>query len=176
MKYPIRCALIAATFSVLAAPTYAQTFDFKGISIGQPATPEQVKQAMGVDCGPGINGMQVCNGRVPVGSYSNDVNLVISPTGNIQRISLEFSSSMYEGFVGALTDKYGKPTDIYETTLQNGYGAQFRQTITEWKGSNEVMIQLVRYHTGTDTSRLYYSTKEDRDMLNRNRSINSSDF
>ena len=149
--------------TLILLPASAIAFDFKGIAIGSPATPEQVLEKLGVKCGAGANEIQVCNGSVTIARESARMNLVINAAGIVQRIDLTLSPLSFDLLAPILIEKYGPPTKTDRSELQNRMGAKFDQVVHFWlDGDAQVLYQ--KYAGATDSSNLYFSTKEDRDL------------
>ena len=141
----------------------SQRFDFKGIVVGAPATPRTIKQKLGVDCGAGYEGMQVCNGTVTIAGVIADMNLVISKTGKVQRIGLSFSSKFYEQVEDAMIKKFGKPGVNLTSEVQNGYGARFTQRELLW-GDTPNTVAMMKYANKVTDSFIMFSSAEEAAM------------
>ncbi|ATN36020.1 hypothetical protein ACO34A_19650 [Rhizobium sp. ACO-34A] len=141
----------------------SQWFDFKGIVVGAPATPRTIKQKLGVDCGAGYAGMQVCNGTVTIAGVIADMNLVISKTGKVQRISLSFNSKFYEQVEDAMFKKFGKPGVNLTSEVQNGYGAKFIQRELLW-GDTPNTVAMMKYANKVTDSFIMFSSAEETAM------------
>src|SRR5215471_924305 len=154
----------------------AFAFDFKGFTIGAPAKPEEVKEKLGVKCGLGSGGSQVCNGRVTVGKEPAQMNMVINPSGIIQRIRLSLSPNAFEIIAPLLTEKFGAPTKTERGEVQNRMGAKFDQTSMLWRGENGVEVIYQKYTGSLDSSSLYFSTAEDRELMLNSRGDRRGDL
>lgn len=141
----------------------SQRFDFKGIVVGAPATPRTIKQKLGVDCGVGYEGMQVCNGTVTIAGVIADMNLVISNTDKVQRIGLSFSSKFYEQVEDAMIKKFGKPGVNLTSEVQNGYGARFTQRELLW-GDAPNTVAMMKYANKVTDSFIMFSSAEETAM------------
>jgi hypothetical protein len=186
---------IAATHHA-AHPT--QPLEFKTLVLGAPTTPAQVEAVLTtpcgmkggtcddldkkmqedrkVTCGLGGGGMQVCNGSTTIADTIAEVNVVIGADGILQRIHLTFSNLGYDDAQQALTAKFGKAQRVSHPTLQNGFGATFRQEESLWTGANGAQLLLNEYAADTDHSDAYFSNKEDRDLLEGKSRAASSDL
>ncbi|MND44810.1 hypothetical protein D3C80_356590 [compost metagenome] len=142
-------------------PSTSQWFDFKGIVVGAPATLRTIKQKLGVDCGAGYAGMQVCNGTVTIAGVIADMNLVISKTGKVQRISLSFSSKFYEQVEDAMFKKFGKPGVNQTSEVQNGYGAKFIQRELLWGDTPNTVVMMKYANKVTDSFIMFSSAEEE---------------
>ena len=147
----------------------AFAYDFKGIAIGEPATPDLVQEKLGVECGLGGSGrdMQICNGDVTIAGESAYMNLVISPLGVVQRIHLSLSPDAFDIVAPLLVEKFGPPSSTDRSEIQNRMGAKFDQVIYLWEDKHENQILYSRYSGSVDTSSLNFSTEEDREMIKK---------
>ncbi|WP_027142925.1 hypothetical protein [Mesorhizobium sp. WSM3626] len=149
-------------------------FDFKGVVLGEVATPEFIKRKLGADCGAGANGVQVCNGGVTIAQAPAAMNLVIGKTGRVVRILLQFNSDDYANVEQALSAKFGAPT-VHRSVIQNGSGAQFDQIQSYW-GDDEASVTLHRYAGTVRQSLVYFSTAEDPAMRKANAAAINGDL
>ena len=99
-------------------PLSAFGFDFKGVKIGAPATPEQVQEKLGVKCGAGANAIQVCNGTVTIARETARLNLVINSAGVVGRMHLMLSPEAFDIVAPMLIEKFGSPTKTSHSQLQ----------------------------------------------------------
>ena len=162
--------------ALLLLPSVALGFDFKGIAIGAPATPEQVQEKLGVRCGAGADGKQVCNGNVTIAQERSYMILVISAQGVVQRIFLSLSPEAFDIVAPLLLEKFGPAASTSRSQVQNRMGAKFDQVIHLWKDEQENQVFYSRYSGTVDKSVLSFTTKEDRGMLNKNRGNPKSDI
>ncbi|QKC85764.1 hypothetical protein [Mesorhizobium sp. NZP2077] len=170
--------IFAFTFAtlVIVSTAYAgekNQFDFKGVVLGEIATPEFIQQTLGASCGAN-GGMQVCNGGVTIAQAPAAINLVIGKTGRVIRIALQFNSGEYADVEEALTGKFGVPR-VHRSTVQNGIGAQFDQIESYW-GDDEASVVLHRYAGTVRQSLVYFSTAEDAAMKRANAAANQGDL
>jgi len=188
-------ALVLISTSALAA---SPPLEFKTLVIGAPTTPEQVEAALTtpcgmsggtcddlakkiqemrrVKCGLGGSGMQVCNGSTTIAGTTTQVNVVIGSDGLLQRIHLTFSDYGYEDVHQALTHKFGAAQKVSHPTLQNGFGASFRQETSIWNGAQGTQMLLNKYAGDVDHSDVYISTQKDRDLMTGRHAAPSSDL
>lgn len=157
----ITCVMFCAT----AAASGSRDYDFKGVQIGAPATPELIKERLGVACGAGAPGMQICNGNVTIAKERATMNLVIGNTGEVQRIHLSLQPDSFDLVEPELIRKFGAPTRVERPEVQNAMGATFQQTTDIWVGSNGVRVVFERYAGSIDSSSLYFSTEADRRLM-----------
>lgn len=148
-------------------PLSAFGFDFKGIKIGALATPEQVQEKLGVKCGAGANAAQVCNGTVTIARETARLNLVINSAGVVQRMHLMLSPEAFDIVAPMLISKFGPPTKTSHSQIQNRMGAKFDQVRYWWQGEGDTEVDYSRYTGTLDSSTLYFSTKEDRELLGK---------
>jgi len=156
-------ALLLALTVVAYAPE-ALAFDFKGVRVGAKSTVAEVQERLGISCGVGYADKQVCNGHVTVADEPATINLLLAPSGLVQRISLQLSSEPFEQVAAALVQKLGPPTHVSQGTLQNRFGAKFRQIEYVWIGKGGIRVDYRKYGSSLDHSQLYYSTREDREL------------
>lgn len=165
---------VALGIALLSCSAFA--FDFKGIKIGAPATADQLREKLGVTCGKGAGEMQVCNGPVTVAREPAKLNLVIAPTGLVQRIELTLSPSSFDVVAPELIGKFGTPAKTERGQVQNRMGATFEQVHHLWVGEDETEVFYSKYASSLDRSRLYFSTKEDRDLLGKSKTDRGGDI
>jgi hypothetical protein len=166
---------IAVTLVTAALQAPAVALDFKGIAVGEPATAELVLDKLGVKCGAGASGMQVCNGAVTIARESAKMNLVINAAGIVQRIDLSLSPQAFEVVAPLLIEKFGPPAKTDRSEVQNRLGAKYEQVIHLWReGDAEALYR--RYAGSLDSSSLYFSTKEDRDLLSKRTATRRGDI
>lgn len=158
--------IILAAISIIAAGVSlifsgdAAAYDFKGVHVGQPATPESIREALGVSCGEGYPGSQVCNGTQTIAGAVARMNLVIGVSGNVQRIMLVFPSQDYGHVEAAMLEKFGPPTEREESVVQNRLGATFDQVHSHWIGDG-VYISMSRLSADiTESNVVFYSQEQ----------------
>uniref|UniRef100_A0A1A7GDT3 Uncharacterized protein n=1 Tax=biofilter metagenome TaxID=1070537 RepID=A0A1A7GDT3_9ZZZZ len=169
---------IRHTISLLIGIFFAlkvSAFELKGLTLGASTSPDQVSSAMGVKCGEGANGMQVCNGPTTIGGVWGSVNIVISPTKQLQRIQFSFDEDSFDTLAEAFTEKYGKPK-IERSVAQNAFGAKFNQTALTWSEVGGNQIHLSKNLTKRGSAFIWFSTKNDREMLGTSRKANKDDL
>ena len=152
-------------FLLLFVPLCANAFDFKGVVIGAPATPELINEKLGVSCGVGFEGIQVCNGTVTIARESARMNLVISSTGVVRRINLTLSPAVFDVIAPLLVEKFGPPEKIKRGEVQNRMGAKFDQVEYYWQNSTGHQVIYEKYAGSLDSTTLNFSTREDREKL-----------
>lgn len=167
--------LIFAVSYIFLSPL-AYPFDFKGISIGQPSTPTQVEEKLGVRCGAGASGMQVCNGNVTIARESASMNLVINANGVVRRINLSLSPKSFDIVAPLLIDKFGPPSSTKNDVIQNRMGAKFEQVTHMWTDEDGNIVWYARYAGAIDKSLLSFTSKEERDLLQERRGSRTSDL
>jgi len=151
-------------------------FDFKGIKIGAPATAEQVQEKLGVECGAGSNATQVCNGTVTIAKEQARMNLLINSSGVVQRIQLALSPESFDIIEPLLIEKFGPPTKTSHSVIQNRMGAKFNQVSHWWSGEGGIEVIYAKYSGTLDNSSLYFSTKEDRELLGKSKADRAGDM
>lgn len=149
-------------------PNAAESFDFKGVYIGQPATPEMIQRHLGARCGEGSGASTaVCNGRVTIAHVPADMNLVIGQSGNVQRISLRFESRQFGQVARAMIQKFGEPDSVQTTPVQNSFGARLNREVAEWRKDSVAVALRSIAGSRADTSSVYYYSQEEVEFLNR---------
>nr|MDP2192029.1 hypothetical protein [Rhodoferax sp.] len=173
-------ALFYAMFRIfvllLLVTTNAYSFEFKGVRVGAKSSVAEVQERLGVACGVGHADMQVCNGHVTVAEEPATVNLVLSPTGIVQRISLRLSSDPFEQVAAALAEKYGRPSRILRSAVQNAFGARYQQVEHVWLRSGGLQLEYSKFAGTVDQSEIHFSTKADRDLLSGAKRKRSGDL
>ena len=159
-------AIALSLVAVGVTSTYA--YDFKGVELGAPATPEQLQSKLNIKCGAGGGSRkaQICNGHVTIAEESADLNLVIGESGIVER--MWFKGLRPESFTYVapqLINKFGKPTKIEQGVIQNRMGASFEQVEYTWIDKNGNMVYYSKYAGSTNSSYLRFDTKADRDFL-----------
>lgn len=152
-----------AALALCALCCSSNAFELKGLTLGSPTTPAQVHSLMGVPCGVGANDMQVCNGPASIGGVWGDANIVISPSGKLQRISLLFDANSFESLAEAFVEKYGKAS-IQRSTVQNGFGAKFERVDMAWTQKNGNRIDMSKNASRAGRAYIGFSTPEDRKL------------
>lgn len=151
-------------------------FDFKGVKLGGASTPNEIHELLGVNCGEGYQGLKVCNGTVTVAREDASMNLVISQKGIVQRIELTLSPDVFDDVAPELIRKFGKPSNITRSTVQNRMGAKYPQVIYSWKAKDGGEVVYTKYAGRLDWSFLNFSTKADRDMLGKDKENRRGDI
>lgn len=91
------------------------------------------------------------------------MNLVISPSGNVQRIGLRFSSRSYDDVERAMKAKFGSP-DLQQTVpVTNAFGARYDNVESKWVGQG-VYVTMRRFAGASDTSAVMFQSDEDIEM------------
>lgn len=155
-------------------------FDFKGIIVGDAATPTQILERLGAACPeekPSEDqGMQVCSGYVTVARESAFMVLHVSPEGIVQSISLTLSPDAFEAVAPELIRKFGKPRSTSRPIVQNKMGATFAQVVHLWTAKNGTQVTYMKYTTTVEESGLYFSTKAYRRVLSKDKENRSGDL
>lgn len=157
-------AAVVGLFAALAVQA-SHALDFKGITVGQRHSAEDVEQKLGVKCGDGFEGMVVCNGPVTIAEATAAMNLVISKSGIVQRIYLVFSSDEFEPVRAALVHKFGRPASSRLEPVQNSLGAKFINELLQWNGKAGTVLTASKFAGKLDTSSVYFGTAADRKVL-----------
>lgn len=171
----MRRFLVIAGLLCTSSVCLAQDFDFKGVYLDQPATPAEIKSKLGVDCGAGRPGFQICNGRVTVAGRNADMNLVIGQSGKVQRIALTFDTSSFNAVENALMQKFGAPK-VEIGQVQNRMGAKYDDRTDVWGEAPGPTVRLSQHAGSLDEASLRFWTEEDRVMLERLNNGDPSDI
>jgi hypothetical protein len=153
----------------------AEAFDFKGIELGKPSSPEQVQERLGVKCGPGFDG-QVCNGSVTIAREPAKLNLRLSAQGTVERIYLVLSPDAFSVVAPELIAKFGEPTKTSKYPVQNRLGATYEQEMHHWMRDDGAQVTYMRYANSLDRSSIYFSTKADRELLTKDKKNRGGDI
>lgn len=155
-----RMRYLSIATSLLATAGTAVAFDFKGLALGEPTTDADVQGRLGVKCAAGYQGSRVCNGVTSVAGFSALANVVIRD-GVLQRVKLDVSSQWFDAIDEQLQQKLGPPTQQPESTLQNAYGAQYRQVERIWTDEAGTTVIFRKYAGTLKSSVLYFGTVHD---------------
>jgi hypothetical protein len=166
---------LIAAFIVGAASVNAGAFELKGLVLGSPTTPDAVHQAMGVKCGEGANGMQVCNGPSSIGGVSGYANIVINAKGTLQRISFSFDSGSFFPLAEAFEEKYGKHA-TRRLAMQNGFGAKIDSVEKIWSKKDGRRIELEENSGRIGKALALFTTQEDRGLIDKVNKADRSDM
>ena len=91
----------------LAHPALAQTFEFKGVSLGTIVPTAVIEQKLGVVCRK-PEGDQACSGETTLLSLPAKVYLDIL-NGAVARIDISFQPMLFVETAKSLNEKYGRP-------------------------------------------------------------------
>lgn len=158
-------ARLAVVATLLSAPAVSGAYDFKGLALGEQITPKELKDRLGIRCGKGSNGVQVCNGVTTVAGFSTTANIVIGADGKLRRVMLSPRPDAFEDIARELVGKFGEPESHETSTAQNGFGAQYQQVEYVWKDGAGSQIQFRKYAGNVRSSMLYFGTAEDQQIL-----------
>lgn len=158
--------------------------EFKGLSIGSTAKPEQVVENLkvaceqigkpcddfwqkihndsAVKCGEGYQGKQICNGKTTIVGEIATANIVIGSDSRLERIRLIVSNYAYESILLELTKKYGKPSSVKRYNMQNGFGAVFTQVDSTWIRANGNFLLISKFAGNVDESVVHFGISTDR--------------
>ncbi|MDO9165058.1 MAG: hypothetical protein Q7U13_03030 [Rhodoferax sp.] len=161
---------------ILVLPVCSWSFDFKGIAVGKTATPDEIQQRLGVNCGVGYAAMQVCNGNVTVARESASINLVINPEGIVQRIALSLSPDAFDDVAPELIRKFGNPSSTSRSIVQNRMGAKYPQIVHLWSATDGTQVLYMKYAGTLERSSLNFTTEADRAMLSKGKESRSGDI
>ena len=83
---------------------------------------------------------------------------------------MTLSPESFDIVASLLIGKFGHPTETERSQVQNRMGARYEQIQHWWRGKDEVNVAYSKYEGTLDLSSLYFSTKEDRDLLETGKS------
>ena len=154
---------VVVAVSSLSAHALAASLDLDGLTVGQPATPEAVLTSLGVTCGEGYQGTEVCNGNTSYEAHPAEANVVIGADGVLDRILLTIDHDNYEDVIKALRKKFGPPRSSVHPVVQNGFGARFQQEQLVWYGARGTQLFASRYAADTNHATILLTTKRGRE-------------
>lgn len=179
--------LLFALFWFASAASANDGLELKGLMLGGEVTTAQVEQSlatpceqfgkpcdetwkgihdhMKVSCGDGSDGVKVCNGMTTIAGVSADANVVIGSDGRLQRIFLTVGSDSFDVIADELSKKFGRPSTVKHSVVQNGFGATYAQVEFVWQRVNGLSVLLTKYASDVDHSTIYFSTKQDRQLM-----------
>jgi hypothetical protein len=186
-RYPAILRRLLASISLAAFAHGASAFDFKGLVLGEPSTPAQVEsvfaacapfrgtqcsdteqmlhESLKMKCGEGLPGATVCNGWTTIAGHRAKANIVIGPSGKLQRIWLtQIDSDYFDDVHEALVTKLGRPRAAERSRVQNAFGAQYQQVDYAWSDARGRRVVLQKYASRVDESSVMFSTPDDRAM------------
>jgi hypothetical protein len=157
-------SLAIAAFLVLF-PLSAWSLDIKGVALG--ATEGDVSAAYGKrwSCVGDAGEERTCRKSldphdVPIvenDSYANEhaqIRYTFGPDGKLVHISVRgLGSETFDVIRKALEDKFGKPSNVTDSDVQNGVGNTFRNTTVTWSTDDAELI-LSRYSYRLDKAAL----------------------
>lgn len=165
--------------ALIALPVAAQAFDFRGLEVGtvvrvqdveakiaRPVLPDfpeynAAVARLGDICGASPLGT-VCNSHVQLGEAgAGDINVLLAPDGRLTRIVV--SEIPVENFLQsaqALRNKFGKPSQVKRSVVQNALGFKFDQIEVIWTNAKGDSVHLSRYGaTITNSSVIFLADK-----------------
>jgi hypothetical protein len=184
-------AMAGALVSNASPAATTEGYDFKGLTLGAPTTAAQVEERLNtacvhvgggvcdefeasmnpqghIHCGPGLEGVTVCNGLTTIVGAPGRVNVVISADGHLQRVMVsEFDSERFDSVFAELQRKFGRPKTISRSILQNGFGARYQQVQATWTDSQHCQVTAWKYSGTANESSLYFGTQQDQQLMNR---------
>lgn len=140
---------IPAAIAALLCITSAQAFDLKGVEVGAVITDAALRRALPVGCGLGAG---PCGDRMPEGTKWLSVHV---KAHRVEAIIVLITPESFEDFDKMMRAKYGDPTSVENSVLQNGFGAHFFQTVETWRNGAGDIAELSRYYNhATDSGGL----------------------
>ncbi len=152
-------AIIGVVLLSLTAPLVASALlELKGYTIGSAFTREQ--RTTFSRCSSSASLGDYCFGtNVSLGNHNARNIMVLYKDDKVTGVSVSFSASAFEQIADAFILKYGKPTKVVESAVENRMGAKFRQMEMTWIGpDNDTQLQLTLRSTDLDTSSVQLSS------------------
>jgi hypothetical protein len=145
LRFLILAALVAAS------PAFA--FDLKGVDVGHPVDPAQIKAAFNFHFGSDMESTQSrcvtsCGwGFAMIAGATADIGLTIEHQA-VQEIRATFQPIFFDAISAAVTAKYGKPTQTLHGKAQTVAGAQLSQIIETWRNAAGDELVLANFADG----------------------------
>lgn len=138
-------SILLTILATLALSAQEKSFDFKGIKVGMPY--QEYKTTYKPNWLTGL-----INNLSFVGSVCSVKGVEGTKDGQkiLESFFITIHSDNYLLVLEACKAKFGEPTSVTDIPLQNGYGAQMTQTLTEWKNST-TWVKLYKYHPYANT-------------------------
>jgi hypothetical protein len=181
MKKIIAVLCAMHSLSTIAAQD-AQDFGFKEYTLGKVKSELNLKEK-NFTCKP-TNDYELCmkvGDKVTetiAGAKLTAIGLKVSD-GRIIQVYLKLNTSDYEQVKSAFSVKYGKPFEITDETLQNGFGAKYVSESAKWKQGNSTVGIKQRSGKIDESAILYSFDKSISDTLKKqeiNATKNASDM
>jgi hypothetical protein len=155
------------TLSVLSilVPLHANAFNICNVEVGEPATVEQVRNAMSVKCNPGWGGMTVCTGTARLADRTADANVVLNDRGVVQRIRLHPETNHYERVLSHLLTRFGRPNSLKTSPSRDARGFSETQEIRSWTTPSGQELLLLKLSAVPGRSLVYVGNATDRKLL-----------
>lgn len=145
----LRLLILAAL--VAASPAFA--FDLKGVDVGQPANPAQLKTALDFHFGNGMDAtdsrcVASCGwGSANIAGAAADIGLTIEHQV-LREIRATFRPIYFDAISAAVTAKYGKPAQTVHGKAQTVAGAQLPVIIETWRNAAGDELVLANFADG----------------------------
>ncbi|CAN7189125.1 hypothetical protein [Acidovorax sp. LjRoot117] len=157
--------LIAAA---LALPLIVHAQDWKqepdtvlGIALGQPLDNDAIKSCGGVQAQDEQPAISVCAldkprfgdgpillSGIPIAAFKTGA--VMREGGVVSQIELAGSNDRFDEAKQILAERYGKPTKVGKSTVQNRAGASFQSEQLTWRGKKVLLVLDQRAGNVTD--------------------------
>lgn len=122
-----------------------------GIALGQPLSNDAIKSCGGVQVQQEADAIQACatqkpqfgDGPILIGGIPVEVfkyGAVVRDSGAVAQIELMGSNDRYEEAKRILVERYGKPTKVSKSTVQNKAGASFASEQVAWRGKKVLLV------------------------------------
>lgn len=122
-----------------------------GIALGQPLANDAIKPCGGVQVQEEAGQIAACAshtprfgdgpillGGIPIAAFK--AGAVVREGGVVSIVELGGSNDRYDEAKQVLTERYGKPTKVGKTTVQNRAGASFQSEQLTWRGKRVLLV------------------------------------
>lgn len=151
MKYLFIAAALVLPLAAQAQAWKQEPDSVLGIALGQQLSNDAIKSCGGVQVQQDADPIQACAtqkpqfgdgpiliGGIPVEAFK--YGAVVREGGAMSQIELMGSNDRYEEAKQILVERYGKPTKVAKTTVQNKAGANFGSEQLTWRGKKVSLV------------------------------------
>jgi hypothetical protein len=137
----MRLRTLALAAIAVFGPTFAWSFDLKGVELGKSATDEQVHEALGIVCR-----LQICGaGQAIIAGVGCDTAVAFNDDKLVDEIVARFAFTKIDRIRDALVVKYGQPTQQVSQTQVSADGQKFTGWTGVWRDSAGNELTLVQF-------------------------------
>ena len=134
---------VVAGIAVMACAGAARAVDLAGFELGKELTASTRAELTRGELGHCSE--TVCLGSKQLGDYPAIVMLQANPEGRIQLISVTMPVERKNVLLQSAVAKFGKPSKMSTSEVQNRFGAKFSQSAVGWKSkAGDLVIYLER--------------------------------